>query len=261
MTAFGETRSWGFTLTGAEVSFGPRRVLKGLDLKVAPGEAVALLGPSGAGKTTLLRLLNRALRPDAGQVSVGGRRLDGLGNRELRQVRAGIGFVHQDLRLVPNLRVSQNVLSGSLGRRNFLQSLLMFLHPSGADLEEAHRILERVGISEELFQRVDRLSGGQQQRVALARALFQKPGLLLADEPVSSVDPARAADLLDLLTGICREEGLTLCVSIHDPDLALRFFPRIIGLRAGHATFDQAAADVTPADLAPLYSLVAEDGV
>jgi phosphonate transport system ATP-binding protein len=176
-------------------------------------------------------------------------------------VRAGIGFVHQDLRLVPNLRVSQNVLSGSLGRRNFWQSLLMFLHPAGADLREAHRILERVGIGDELFQRVDRLSGGQQQRVALARALFQKPGLLLADEPVSSVDPARAADLLDLLTGICREEGLTLCVSLHDPDLALRYFPRIIGLRDGRIAFDRAAAEVTAEDLAPLYSLEAADGV
>ncbi len=261
MSSAAESRSWGFALAGVEVSFGPRRVLKGLDLAVAPGEAVALLGPSGSGKTTLLRLLNRALRPDAGAVTVADRRLEVLGEKELREVRAGIGFIHQDLRLVPNLRVSQNVLSGSLGRRNFLQSLLMFLHPAGADLEEAHRILERVGIGEELFQRVDRLSGGQQQRVAMARALFQKPRLLLADEPVSSVDPARAADLLDLLTGIGREQGLTLCVSLHDPELALRFFPRIVGLRDGHIDFDKPAAGVTPEDLAPLYSLVDDHGV
>lgn len=253
--------SWGFAFTGAEVRFGPRRVLQGVDLEVGPGEAVALLGPSGSGKTTLLRLLIRALRPAGGTVRVDGLDLAELGEKELRALRAGIGFVHQDLRLVPNLRVSQNVLSGGLGRQSLWQSLLMFLHPSGADLQEVHRLLERVGIGEELFQRVDRLSGGQVQRVALARSLYQRPALLLADEPVSSVDPARAADLLELLLRISREEGLTLCVTLHDPDLARRFFPRVVGLRAGRVVFDRAAADLTDADLAPLYELEETDGV
>lgn len=253
--------SWGFSLTGAEVSFGPRRVLKGVGLSVKPGEAVALLGPSGSGKTTLLRLLIRALRPDAGQVLVGGHNLNQLGEKELRQVRAGVGFVHQDLRLVPNLRVGQNVLSGSLGRLSFWQSLMMFLRPGKSDLMAVHRLLERVGIGDELFQRVDRLSGGQMQRVALARALYQNPGLLLADEPVSSVDPAWAADLLELLTGISREAGLTLCVSLHDPELALRFFPRTVGLRAGTIVFDRPASELSETDFAPLYELDATDGI
>ncbi len=254
-------RSWGFQLRDVNHSFGSLKVLQELNLQVNPGEAVALLGPSGAGKTTLLRLLNRALRPDSGTIVVDGQDLDQVGEDRLRQIRSGLGFVHQDLRLVPNLRVSQNVLSGSLGRRSFLQSLLMFFKPSATDLEEVHRILERVGIGELLFKRVDQLSGGQMQRVALARALFQHPGLLLADEPVSSVDPARAADLLQLLTDISRQDGLTLCASLHDPDLALRFFPRIVGLRQGRVVFDKPSPQVSEDDLKPLYELVSDHGV
>ena len=253
--------SWGFTLQDVRLGFGPKKVLVGLDLTVEPGEAVVLLGPSGAGKTTLLRLLNRALVPDSGSVVVNDLNLDELDERALQRLRSGIGFVHQDLRLVPNLRVSQNVLSGSLGRRGFFKSLLMFLKPAAGDLLEVHRLLERVGIAGEMFQRVDRLSGGQMQRVALARALFQKPGLLLADEPVSSVDPARAADLLELLTEINRDEGLTLCASLHDPDLALRFFPRVVGLRGGRIIFDKPSSEVSPAEIQQLYLMADEDGV
>ncbi len=252
---------WGFQLHEVCVSYGSKQVLKGMNLKVKPGESVAFLGPSGAGKTTLLRLLNRALRPDSGLVQVDGKNLDDLGGSALRCLRSGIGFVHQDLRLVPNLRVSQNVLSGSLGRKGFMRSLLMFMKPSSDDLLEVHRLLEQVGIPEEMFQRVDRLSGGQQQRVALARALFQKPGLLLADEPVSSVDPARAADLLQLLTSINGREGQTLCASLHDPKLALRFFPRVVGLRGGHCIFDKPSDQVSSSEIEELYLLADDDGI
>ncbi len=222
---------------------------------------MALLGPSGAGKTTMLRLLNRALRPTRGNIFVDDRNLDDLTSGLLRELRSGIGFVHQDLRLVPNLRVSQNILSGALGRLSFFQSLLMFLKPRTDDLLEVHRLLERVGIPDEMYQRLDRLSGGQMQRVALARALFQKPGLLLADEPVSSVDPARAADLVQLITDISRDDGLTLCVSLHDPALARRFFPRIVGLRAGRVVFDKPTGDITNREIQDLYTLAVDDGV
>lgn len=252
---------WGFALENVRVGFGPKNVLSNLNLKVDPGEAVALLGPSGAGKTTLLRLLNRALRPESGSVLVDGRNLDDLTAHALQSLRSGIGFVHQDLRLVRNLRVSQNVLSGSLGRRGFFRSLFMFLKPANDDLLEVHRLLERVGIADEMFQRVDRLSGGQMQRVALARALFQKPGLLLADEPVSSVDPARAADLLQLLKDINTEDGLTLCASLHDPALALRFFQRIVGLRQGRVIFDKHPSQISSAEIQNLYQLETEHGV
>ncbi|MCP4292979.1 MAG: ATP-binding cassette domain-containing protein [bacterium] len=248
-------------LRSVHVNFGPKKVLRNVNITVAPGESIAVLGPSGAGKTTLLRLLNRAVIPTSGSIEVAGMNLDRLHGKSLRELRSGIGFVYQDLRLVGNLRVSQNVLSGSLGKRNFFQSLLMFMKPATDDLLNVHRLLERVGIEKEMYQRVDRLSGGQQQRVALARALFQKPGLLLADEPVSSVDPARAADLLKLITEISQSQGLTLCASLHDANLAQKFFPRVVGLRDGRILFDKPTEEVTSSDIKKLYFLADSDGI
>lgn len=247
----------GFRLEDATVRHGAVRALVDARLSVEPGEAIALVGPSGAGKTTLLRLLTGAAVPASGRVIVDGEDLARLGPAALRARRAATGFVHQDLRLVPNLRVSQNVLSGRLGRLGFAASLRLLLWPPASDLADVHALLERLGVGEQLFQRVDRLSGGQAQRVAIARALFQRPHLLLADEPVSSVDPARAADLLELLTGICAEVGLTLVVSLHSPDLARRYFDRLVGLREGRIVFDAPAKAVSDSELAALYALEA----
>jgi phosphonate transport system ATP-binding protein len=176
----------------------------------------------------------------------------------LRAHRTRVGFVHQDLRLVPNLRVSQNVLSGRLGRVGLFGAARLLVRPPAAELERVHRILSRVGIADLMFQRVDRLSGGQAQRVAIARALYQAPRLMLADEPVASVDPARAAALLDLLTGVCAEEEITLVVSLHDPDLARRFFGRLVGLRAGRVVFDAGRDEVDDERLGALYRLEGE---
>jgi phosphonate transport system ATP-binding protein len=251
--------SAGFRLEGASVRYGAARALEGVDLEIAPGEAVAFVGPSGAGKTTLLRLLNGTVRPTEGRVWVDGRELGSLPPRRLRAVRATIGFIHQDLSLVPNLRVSQNVISGGVGRQSFLGSLKSVLRPSKSELLRAHEILEQVGIGEKLFERTDRLSGGQRQRVAVARALYQGPAALLADEPVSSVDPARARDTIDLLTRVCREKRLTLVASLHHLDLAREFFPRLVGLRAGRVAFDRRAADLYDADLRDLYALTAAE--
>ena len=173
----------------------------------------------------------------------------------MRKVRSRIGFIHQHLALVPNLRVVQNVISGKLGRRNLLRSLRDFLLPASADVEQIHAILERVGIAEKLYERTDRLSGGQQQRVAIARALFQEPLALLADEPVSSVDPARAHATVSLLTNLSKEDGLTLCMSLHNLELACEFFPRIIGLRGGRVVFDGAPDDLDKDSLDGLFEL------
>jgi len=243
------------------VELGGQAVLREISLRIEPGEQVAFLGPSGAGKTTLLRLLNAMVSPSAGRVEVGGRDVAGLDAGALRQLRSSVGFVHQDLRLVPNLRVSQNVLSGKLGAQSLAGSLRMFLRPRGSDLDQAHELLRRVGIPDKIFQRTDRLSGGEAQRVAVARALIQQPSVLAADEPVASVDPARAREVLDLLTGLCAQDGLTLCVSLHDPELARRCFPRIIGLRAGRIAFDSPAADLDQRRLRELYELEAPDGL
>lgn len=244
-----------FGLRDVTVRYGDVAVLSGVTLQVGTGEAIALVGPSGAGKTTLLRLLNSAVVPQEGCVEVAGRSLSELTDSQLRQMRARIGFVHQDLRLVPNLRVSQNVLSGGLGQLKWWESLRLFLRPPATALTEVHRLLEQVGIADQMFQRVDRLSGGQAQRVAIARALYQAPRILLADEPVASVDPARAAAVLQLLTDICVQAGITLVVSLHDPVLARRFFPRLIGLRAGRVVFDGSTDQVNGQQLDSLYDL------
>lgn len=244
-------------LSAVDVDLGGRPVLRGIDLRVSAGEAVAFVGPSGAGKTTLLRLLNGAVVPSAGTVLVEGNDLSKLGGAALRRQRARLGFVHQDLRLVPNLRAVQNVVCGRLGGLGPAATLRLLLSPSRADLREAHRLLERVGVADRMYERADRLSGGQAQRVALARALFQRPGLLAADEPVASVDPARARAVIELLVRLCREDGLTLCVSLHDPALVREFFPRVVGLRDGRVAFDLPVAEVGQGTLDALYRLEA----
>jgi phosphonate transport system ATP-binding protein len=230
-------------------------VLREVDLEVACGERVALLGPSGAGKTTMLRVINGVIVPRSGVVEVQGAPLRGMEREELRRLRSRIGFVHQDHSLVANLRVLNNVLAGRLGQRGFWSSVRSALRTSRADLLEIHRILERVGIGDKLYQRTDSLSGGQQQRVALARALFQQPRTLLADEPVASVDPTRARDLLRLMTGLAAEEGWTLVVSLHDLELAREFFPRVVGLRGGEIRFDGPVEDMSAEMIADLYRL------
>ncbi|MBD3222294.1 ATP-binding cassette domain-containing protein [bacterium] len=244
-----------FTLAGVTVRFGDRVALDAVSLDVRAGERVALVGPSGSGKTTLLRLLNGSVRPVSGTVRAGDDDLASLSPAGLRALRADIGVVHQDLRLVPNLRVSQNVLAGGFGRQGLAGAMRAMWRPRRGDLERAHALLARVGIADRLFERVDRLSGGQQQRVAVARALYQDPGVLLADEPVSAVDPARARDTVALLTDICIERGLTLVMSLHNLDLAREFFPRLVGLRDGAIRFDGAPSRLEGSAYRELYRL------
>jgi phosphonate transport system ATP-binding protein len=250
-----------FQLDAASVSFGTTEALDQVSISIEPGERVAIVGPSGGGKTTFLRLLNGIIRPTGGSVTTFGDRLDSISDEKLREVRSRIGFIHQHLALVPNLRVVQNVISGKLGRRGLLRSARDFLFPSSSDLEAIHALLERVGIGAKLYERTDRLSGGQQQRVAIARALFQEPLALLADEPVSSVDPARAHDTIGLLTKLSAEEGLTLCVSLHNLELAREFFPRIIGLRRGKVVYDGKGDSLDKDALDSLFDLNGQDEI
>jgi len=248
-----------FTTRAVTVDYARGPALRELDLHIEPGEAIAFVGPSGAGKTTLLRVLGGSVRPSRGIVSIDGRPLHTLSASELRETRARMGFIHQDFRLVPNVRVIKNVLAGRLGRLSFSASLRMMLVPPQQLVLEAHEILERVGIGEKIYERTDRLSGGQQQRVAVARALFQQPGALLADEPVSNVDPARARDLIALLKTVSRERKLTLCASLHDVDLAREFFPRIVGLQRGAIVFDRPPEQLDQRTFDALYDLKAHE--
>jgi phosphonate transport system ATP-binding protein len=242
-------------LDGVTVRHGDVVALDGVSLAVAAGERVGLVGPSGAGKTTLLRLFNGSVRPSAGKAAVLGQDVAALPPAELRRLRARVGFVHQDHSLVPNQRVIRNVLAGRLGQRSLAGAVRMMLFPTTSEAVDVHRLLERVGVEEKLYERTDRLSGGQRQRVAIARALYQEPAALLADEPVASVDPARARDTVALLAAISRERGLTLCMSLHNLDLAREFFPRLVGMRRGRIVFDRATRDISDTEFAELYRL------
>ena len=236
-----------FDVSGVEVRRGDRVVLKDIDLQVARGEAVALVGPSGAGKTTLLRLLGLSLPPSAGSFRVDGQ----PPSPELRQ---RIGFVHQDLALVPNLSVVKNVLMGAVGQQSTVGSVRSVLWPSDAESERVHSLLTRLGVAEKMYQRVDALSGGEAQRVAIARALYGRPTTLLADEPVSAVDPARSEGVLELLVTLCADEGITLVMSLHQVARARRL-PRLVGLRDGRVVFDRPATGVDEDALEALYAL------
>jgi phosphonate transport system ATP-binding protein len=222
-----------------------------VDLRIEPGERVALLGPSGAGKSTLLALMNGSLPASSGSVQVLGEDLHGLSLRRLRGVQARIGFVHQRLHLVEQLRVVHNVNAGRLAHWGTATALRSLIWP--VDMDGARRALDAVGLAGALLEPTARLSGGERQRVAIARALVQRPRLLLADEPVSSLDPARAEAVLGLLIG-CAGDG-TMVLSLHQPELARRHCTRAVGLRAGRVVFDVPVDRLRAGLLDPLYEI------
>jgi len=223
--------------------------LKNTTLNIAQGSFTVLLGTSGAGKSTLLRLLNGLIKPTAGTVSV-----EGLGNLEnsqiLRQHRRQTGMVFQQHHLIGRLSVLDNVLLGRLG---YHTGWRMFLNWTRAEKEQALAVIDRVGLLDHALRRADQLSGGQQQRVGMARALVQQPKLLLADEPVASLDPNTSIRLLQLMHDICKSDGLTAVVSLHQVDLARQFADRTIGLKNGEVVFDGTPESLTPELTAALY--------
>ncbi|MBT2333709.1 ATP-binding cassette domain-containing protein [Variovorax paradoxus] len=229
-----------------------QRALAGVSLAAHAGERVAVIGPSGAGKTTLLRVLGAALRPAEGQV----RLLDAppwqLDRAALKRLRARIGTVHQAPPIPPRLRVVTAVLSGRLGQWSAARAIASLLRPS--DIAGAHEALSRLALEDRLFERCDRLSGGQLQRVGVARVLYQRPALLLADEPVSALDPTLADTTVRELVAQSEATGATLVASLHAVDLALRWFPRVIGMRDGRVMFDRPAAEIDSAMLDTLYA-------
>ncbi|WP_295978301.1 ATP-binding cassette domain-containing protein [uncultured Variovorax sp.] len=229
-----------------------QRALAGVTLSARDGERIAVIGPSGAGKTTLLRVLGAALRPTEGEVQALGARPWQLTAAALKKLRARIGTVHQSPPIAPRLRVVTAVLAGRLGEWSMLCALGSLLHPS--DIAGAHEALSRLALEDRLFERCDRLSGGQLQRVGIARVLYQRPALLLADEPVSALDPTLADAAIGQLVAQSESTGATLIASLHAVDLALRWFPRIVGMRGGAVMFDLPAAQVTPEMLDALYA-------
>jgi phosphonate transport system ATP-binding protein len=229
-----------------------RRALAAIDLAVAAGERVALIGPSGAGKTTLLRVAAAALRPTEGRVALLEDDPWTLAPRALRTLRARIGFVHQAPPIPPRLRVVTAVLAGRLGQWGLGRALRSWLLPD--DAAGVRDALARVGLAERVFDRCDQLSGGQLQRVAIARTLYQSPALLLADEPVSALDATTADAVLRELVDYSTASDATFVASLHAVDLALRWFPRVVGVRDGVVMFDLQSDQVTPERLAALYA-------
>lgn len=228
--------------------------LQGVSFDVPRGEQVALLGQSGAGKTTLFRLLNGTLRPSGGHLRFEGREVSTMSGQDVRGMRRRIGTVYQLHHLVPSLNALENTLCGALGHWSLLHTVRNMIHPTKSDLERAMHSLELVGLAEKRQARADELSGGQQQRLAIARVLMQEPDVILADEPVASLDPALAEDIISLLTRIASDGKRTLLVALHAVELALRNFPRIVALRGGCVSFDAPARDVRGEHLETLYA-------
>jgi len=223
-----------------------------VNLEIKAGERVAVIGPSGAGKTTLFRLLNGTLCPTAGQLYFDGIDIGSLSGERLRQLRRRIGTVYQQHNLVPQLRVVHNVLAGRLGRWSLAKSLWSLLVPQDRNLALA--ALEEVGIPEKLYTKTAHLSGGQQQRVAIARVLVQDPDVMLADEPVSSVDPNLGRTIIELLVQLAETTQKTLIANLHAVSFALDFFPRVIGFSHGRIAFDLPASSVSDTVLTQLYA-------
>ena len=228
------------------------RALNHVSLVLAAGERVAVIGPSGAGKTSLLRLAAASLRPSEGRVEALGANPWQLSARGLKHLRARIGLIHQAPPIPLRLRVVTAVLAGRLGAWSLRRGLASLVYP--ADIVGARAALAQLDLSDRLFERCDRLSGGQLQRVGIARVLYQQPELLLADEPVSALDPALADLALSQLVAQSENSGATLVASLHAVDLALKWFPRIVGMRAGDVVFDAPTASVTPQMLHELYA-------
>ncbi|SED76625.1 phosphonate ABC transporter ATP-binding protein [Ruania alba] len=235
------------------------KALDGVDLTIPDGQFVVVVGLSGAGKSTLVRTINGLVPVTGGELLVNGERVAAANRRQLRQLRSQVGMIFQSFNLVTRTTVMNNVLTGRLHSASALRSLLGWFR--GADKEIAFDALERVGIVEKAYVRASQLSGGQQQRVAIARGLAQQPQIMLADEPVASLDPPTANAVMRDLQRINRELGITTVVNLHFLDLARRYGDRIIGMRDGQVVFDGTGEEADDAVFESIYgrSLTAED--
>ena len=237
-------------------------VLRGVNLQVEQGEFIGVIGLSGAGKSTLLRCINRLIDPTSGEIylprSLFDPQADGahidvlkLNRRELRLLRRKVGMIFQQFNIVKRLSVIENVLSGSLGYQSSLKSCLKLF--SREDKRRALVNLKRVGLLDHAYKRADALSGGEQQRVAIARTLMQNPAIILADEPVSSLDPKLSRVVLDILKRVCKEDGITALVSLHTLELTREYADRVVGLAYGEVFFDGPVKDLTDTVVEKVY--------
>ncbi len=230
--------------------------LKDVSFEVKEGEFLAVIGLSGSGKSTLLRCINRLIDPTEGKVVWEDKDVTAAKGQELRHIRRQIGMIFQQFNLVKRSTVMTNVLTGRLGYAHPVTSLFHIFPQE--DYKRAHAALERVGIAEKADNRADQLSGGQQQRVAIARALMQEPKLMLADEPVASLDPVLAHSILRYLETLNQDDGITVICSLHFLDLVHRYATRVIGLKDGELVFDGLPTELTPEKFKEVYGEEAE---
>jgi phosphonate transport system ATP-binding protein len=225
--------------------------LKDINLTIEPGEFVVIVGLSGAGKSTLLRSINRLHEITDGEIVINGQSITKASGKQLLKIRRDIGMIFQNFNLVKRSSVLKNVLSGRVGYHSTLRTVFGLFPKQDVDL--SLRALERVNILEKAYSRADELSGGQQQRVSIARALAQEAKIILADEPVASLDPLTTVQVMDDLQRINRELGITTIVNLHFIDLARQYATRIIGLRAGEVVFDGPVSEATDDKFSEIY--------
>ncbi len=225
--------------------------LKNVTLEVPEGQVMALIGPSGAGKSTLIRCVNRLVEPTEGEIWLGDTELTTLKPRQLRKARRRMGMIFQEYALVERLTVMENVLSGRLGYVGFWRS--WFRKFPKKDVQEAYRLLDRVGLMDMADKRADELSGGQRQRVGICRALIQDPELLLVDEPTASLDPKTSRQIMRLINELCKERGLAAIINIHDVLLAQMYSQRVVGLKLGEIVYDGPPDGLKPKVLTEIY--------
>jgi phosphonate transport system ATP-binding protein len=244
-------------LRGLTRRFGAVTAVDGVDLDVPAGQMVGIIGRSGAGKSTLLRMINRLTEPSAGTIHFGETDVTSLSGKALREWRARAAMIFQQFNLVPRLDVLTNALIGRLSHRAALPSLLGLF--SAEERAMAMVLLERFGLAEGALQRAGTLSGGQQQRVAICRALLQEPLLLLADEPIASLDPHNARLVMDALRTVNRQDGLTVLTCLHHLDAARAWCDRVIAMQSGRIVFDGTPAQLSPAKVFDIYGVTEDE--
>ncbi len=243
-------------IEGLTRRFGDKTAVDAVSLRVPPGQMLGVIGRSGAGKSTLLRMLNRLNEPSEGRVTFEGIDVTALRGRALRDWRMRCAMIFQQFNLVQRLDVLTNVLVGRLNRRPLMSSLLKMF--TAQERAMALTALDRFDLAETALQRADTLSGGQQQRVAIARALLQEPSIILADEPIASLDPRNSRTVMEALRGVNRD-GITVLVNLHDLSTAREYCDRIVALNAGRLVFDGAPADLTAARIRDIYGVTEEE--
>lgn len=233
------------------------KALDGITFSMEEGEFVSIIGPSGAGKSTLLRCVNRLVDASEGAIFFDGHDVLKAGKKEMREMRAKIGMIFQHYNLVERLSVIENVLHGCLGKKSALSG--MTGHYTEEEKKEAFRIIQEMGLSDQVYKRCDELSGGQKQRVGIARAIMQKPKLILCDEPIASLDPKASKVIMDQLKEINQKKKITCLVNLHQVDVAMKYAERIIGVSGGRIVYDGPSSGLTTEIIQTIYQSSAKD--